>query len=249
MQQQIIGRLEEERRQNEKLTLLAAFAAGAAHELSTPLSTIAIASEEMLHHFKKHGGDQDIVEDTRLIREQINRCKEILFQMSAEAGEHLGEPDTTFNLSGMITEIVTSLNLEHACDIQFVNSVCGLSITMPLRIFRRTLRSLLKNAIDASPPAANSIVLTCRQDDGYLYFEVCDKGAGMDKEALQRATEPFYTSKEPGKGMGLGLYLAKMIARSFYGDFHLRSSLEEGTTALLSFAKIKVDPITMKESP
>ena len=196
-QRQIIGQLEEDRRQNEKLTSLAAFAAGAAHEFSTPLATIAIASGEMLHHFKEHGGNQEIIDDTRLIREQINRCKEILFQISAGAGEHLGEADETFNISEVITEIITLLNLEHIRNIQFKNTVGALSITMPLRVFRRTLRGLLKNAIEASPHTDSNIQLTCRQDDTYLYFEVCDQGIGMDEESLERATEPFYTSKEP----------------------------------------------------
>ncbi len=248
-QQQIISQLEEDRRQNEKLTSLAAFAAGAAHEFSTPLSTIAIASGEMLHHFKDHGGDQDIIDDTMLIREQIDRCKEILFQMAAGAGEHLGEADETFNLVEMITEIVTLLNLEHVRNIQFINTVGVLSITMPLRIFRRTLRGLLKNAIDASPHADSSIILTCSQDDTHIYFEVRDQGVGMNEQSLQRATDPFFTSKAPGKGMGLGLYLTKMIARRFDGEFQLSSSLGTGTTALLGFAKEKIQPIIVKESP
>lgn len=239
-QQLIIGRLEEDRLQNEKLTSLAAFAAGAAHEFSTPLATIAIASGEMLHHFKDYGGDQDIIDDTRLIREQIDRCKEILFQMSAGAGEHLGEADETFDLIEMITEIVTLLNLEHVRNIQFINAIGVLSITMPVQIFRRTVRGLLKNAIDASPHAGSSIILTCRQDDTHIYFEVRDQGVGMSEEALKRATEPFFTSKDPGKGMGLGLYLTKMIARRYDGEFRLSSSLGTGTTALLSFAKKKI---------
>jgi len=247
-QRQIIGQLEEDRRQNEKLTSLAAFAAGAAHEFSTPLATIAIASGEMLNYFKEHGGNQDIIDDTRLIREQINRCKEILFQISAGAGEHLGEADETFNLPEVITEIITLLNLEHIRNIQYTNTIGILSITMPLRVFRRTLRGLLKNAIDASPHADSNIHLTCSQDNTYLYFEVRDQGVGMDEESLERATEPFYTSKEPGKGMGLGLYLTKMIARRFSGDFLLSSSLGEGTTALLSFAKEKIEPIINKKT-
>jgi two-component system sensor histidine kinase RegB len=247
IQQQVIHQLEEDRLQNEKLTTLAAFAAGAAHEFSTPLSTIAISSGEMLQHFKKHGGNQSLIDDARLIREQVNRCKEILFQISAGAGEHLGEADMTFNLPELINEIVTLLNLEHMSNIHFINTVGNMSITLPMRIFRRTIRGLFKNAIDASPFSDSKIILTSRQDDTHIYFEVCDQGVGMDQTSLQRATEPFYTTKDPGKGMGLGLYLTKMIAARFDGDLELQSSPGKGTTAILSFAKKKIEPIIVAE--
>jgi two-component system sensor histidine kinase RegB len=227
--------LEETRIRNDKLAALATFAAGAAHEFSTPLSTIAMASGEMMYYFKKHGGPQELIDDTRLIREQVSRCKEILFQMSAKGGKHLGEDSERFNIKELVNEAMGLFNYENIEQIHFVNQVDDLQIVMPVRTLTRTIRGLLKNALDASEPGS-PIQLTCRKDDKFLYFEVKDSGMGMAEKFLKRATEPFFTSKEPGKGMGLGLYLANILSNRFGGDLKLESKPGEGTTATLTFS-------------
>src|SRR5690606_36216657 len=73
----------------EKLASLATLAAGAAHELSTPLSTIATVARELERHLQDGSAEQR--EDVGLIRSQVERCRAILWQMSAEAGESAGE--------------------------------------------------------------------------------------------------------------------------------------------------------------
>jgi two-component system sensor histidine kinase RegB len=238
-QEEVFKELEEERLRNERLASLATFAAGAAHEFSTPLSTIAIASGEMLYHFKKHGGDKNLIDDTRLIRDQVSRCKEILFQMSADSGKLLGEAVDKFSIKELVYEVMALFNFENLQQVNFINKVGELQVVMPVRTLTRTIKELMKNAMDASEPGA-PIELTCWKDSQFLYFEVRDHGAGMDATTLKRAMEPFYTSKEPGKGMGLGLYLAKIMANRFGGDLSLASEPAAGTTATLSFALNKI---------
>ncbi|MFZ5765383.1 MAG: sensor histidine kinase [Thermodesulfobacteriota bacterium] len=238
-QEKVLKELAEEKMRNEKLASLATFAAGAAHEFSTPLSTIAVAAGEMLFHFKKHGGDKNLIDDTRLIRDQVSRCKEILFQMSADSGKLLGEAVDKFSIKELVYEAMALFHLENLKQVNFINQVDELQVVMPVRTLTRTIRELMKNAMDASAPGA-PIDIVCRKDDQYLYFEVVDHGSGMDREFLKRATEPFYTSKQPGKGMGLGLYLAKIMANRFGGDLKLISEPGEGTTAILSFALVRI---------
>ncbi|MFH1216183.1 MAG: HAMP domain-containing sensor histidine kinase [Pseudomonadota bacterium] len=237
MQEQdaILKELDEEKMRNEKLASLATFAAGAAHEFSTPLSTIAVAAGEMLFHFKKHGGDKGLIDDTRLIRDQVSRCKEILYQMSADSGKLLGEAVDKFSIKELVYEAMTLFSFENLQQVNFINQVGDLQIVMPVRTLTRTIRELMKNALDASGPGS-PIDITCRKDANFLYFEVVDHGSGMDPDFLKRAIEPFYTSKQPGKGMGLGLYLAKIMANRFGGDLKLISKQGEGTTAVLTFA-------------
>ena len=100
--QRVVARLQEEKLRNEKLASLATLAAGAAHEFSTPLSTIAVAAGEMLHFLKKDKGEPLLLDDVILIRQQVDKCKEIIFQMSADAGEHMGEAVEEFSLNQLV---------------------------------------------------------------------------------------------------------------------------------------------------
>lgn len=236
-QQKTINELEKHKSRTEKLAALATFAAGAAHEFSTPLSTIAVVSGEMLNHFRRYGGDAFLIEDTKLVREQVNRCKEILYQMAADAGEPLGENAETFMVRDLVDQTLELF--DPAANIRFINNVGNTRVTMPIRTLIRNLRGILKNAIDASDPDY-PIFLTCRLDEEYLHFEVQDYGQGMDDETLARAAEPFYTTKSPGNGMGLGLYLVRTFADNFGGKLDYKSVKGKGTTMVMSFGREKI---------
>ncbi len=84
--------------QHAKLASLVTLAAGAAHELATPLGAIAIASKELDRELSREGAGQGALDDLRLIRTQVDRCKGILQQMSVRAGENAGEPIVEFSV-------------------------------------------------------------------------------------------------------------------------------------------------------
>ncbi len=67
-----------------------------------------------------------------------------------------------------------------------------------------------------------------------IYIRINDEGCGMDEETLARASEPFFTTKEPGKGLGLGLFLAKTVARRYGGDLQIQK-INRGTMVIWSF--------------
>ncbi|MBU0484449.1 MAG: sensor histidine kinase [Proteobacteria bacterium] len=237
-----IENLKEEKARSEKLASLATLAAGAAHEFSTPLSTIAVAAGEMLYTLNAGDFDQDLVDDARLIREQVESCREILYQMSADAGEHLGEEVQLFSIKELMNEIAEDVNSKFTSTLLIDNQTDNLEIQMPLRTIKRTIRGLVKNGFDASPPGS-SVQLTCRNDRKFLYFTVKDMGSGMDESIQAKATEPFFTTKEPGKGLGLGLFLAKSFVESFGGSLTIISEPGQGTEVTISFdlAAIKSD--------
>jgi len=102
------------------------------------------------------------------------------------------------------------------------------------------LLNLAVNARDAMPSGGQIIVAareeTITQDEfltpgAYVCLSVRDEGTGMDEEILKRATEPFFTTKEPGKGTGLGLSMVHGIAEQSGGRLVLKSRKGEGTTA------------------
>ncbi|MFZ5774346.1 MAG: ATP-binding protein [Thermodesulfobacteriota bacterium] len=234
--QQALADLQAERTRNEKLASLATLAAGAAHEFATPLATIAVSAGEMLHELQRHPNiSQDLIEDAALIREQVDRCKDILFQMSADAGEHMGEESREFNLHDLITGLLSQFPASGSFPVQYRNDCKTLLVTMPSRTVGRVIHSLLKNAMDASPDGA-AIQLAISTDESMLRIEVKDQGTGMPPEVAARATEPFFTTKAPGKGMGLGLFLARSAAERFGGGLSISSQQGHGSTVGLAFS-------------
>ncbi len=241
--QKTIAELELERNRSEKLASLATLAAGAAHEFSTPLATIAVASGEMFNTMKEHDEiDPELVADTQLIRDQVKRCRDILYQMSADAGEHLAEALQNFTVERLFSEVLAWFPEEKLRLIRIDCKIQKFRIRMPFRTLKRIIRGLLKNALDASPPG-HSIFLSCRADEKFLSFTIRDSGQGMDEATLARAVEPFFTTKEVGKGLGLGLFLAESAAERFGGELKLTSAPGKGTTAVISFALQQISPV------
>ena len=233
--QKTLDILDKERTRSEKLASLATLSAGAAHEFSTPLSTIAVAAGEMLHHLKKEQSDHGLIEDAQLIKNQVKVCKDVLYQMAADAGEHLGEGLEKFSVQQIISTAVNGFSENDQARIRIENTASEFIILVPTRTLVRTIKGLIKNALDASPADAQ-IILRCFCDENFLYFQVEDKGSGMDEDVLAKATEPFFTTKGQGKGLGLGLFLAQNVAEQLGGTLLLSSRKSHGTTATISFA-------------
>jgi two-component system sensor histidine kinase RegB len=233
--QQTLVSLEEERARSEKLSSLATLSAGAAHEFATPLSTIAVAAGEMLHQLKEGKIDEGLVDDAQLIKDQIKTCKDILYQMAADAGEHLGEALEKYELGYVVSKIINEFSEEDQTRIKVENEAADISVLIPMRTLVRTVKGLIKNGFDASQ-AASPVFLKCFYDESFLYFQVTDQGCGMDEENMIRAREPFFTTKEQGKGLGLGLFLAQNVAEQFGGELTISSKKSQGTVATISFA-------------
>jgi len=224
-----LARLKDQKIQNEKLSSLATLAAGAAHELATPLSTIKLAAGEMLYQVKQTN-DQELIDDIELIRDQIEKCQSILNQMSEDSGEYRGENFTHFTIETLIQGALTMLPLQEKERVAVNISSQQERYFGPDKTFRRIIKGLLKNAFDAGP--TSTVGLKGYTENQYLCFLISDSGTGMDVSTLSRATEPFFTTKEPGKGLGLGLFLAKSVAEQFNGVLEISSTKNSGTEVL-----------------
>ncbi len=233
--QRIVNNLREEKENNERLASLTTFAAGAAHEFSTPLSTIAVASKEMVYALEKNG-DSELTSDALLIRDQVEKCREILFDMSADAGEYMGEVAILVPLDSLVMDVVRECQEKVETEIVVNNSNHNLVICMPVNTLKRTLRELVRNSCDAIHDRS-PVVINCSSDINFVYIDVQDNGEGMSSETVARAFDPFFTTKETGKGFGLGLYLAKTMAERFDGDLVLQSEPGKGTRAVLKLPK------------
>lgn len=212
---------------NEKLASLATLAAGAAHEFSTPLSTIAIVSNELQRNLEDRELADHLVEDAALIRDQVEHCREILHRMSADAGESMGEAARPVAVARLVDETLDGCRDPDRVDV-VVEPDETTEWTVPVTALGQALRGLVNNGLEASEPDQN-VELRLREDDE-LIVEIRDDGHGMDPETVDRAAEPFFTTKETDEGMGLGVFLARTLVEKLEGTISMDSSPGDGTT-------------------
>jgi two-component system sensor histidine kinase RegB len=209
----------------ERLASLATMAAGAAHELSTPLGTVALAAKELERALT---GDPELAADARLIREQVGRCRAILEQMAQGAGT-VGEGVATCTIAELLDEALVAARPAPAVHRDVPDDLARTPLKLPPRAVSQALRSLITNAQDASPPTT-SVVVTVRGGPSQIELTIQDRGAGMPGEILARIGEPFFTTKQPGRGMGLGLFLARAVVEACGGSLQIDSVAGEGTS-------------------
>jgi len=218
---------------NEKLASLATLAAGAAHQLSTPLSTIAVVAKELEHQLERDSGSRESVADARLIREQVERCRDILLQMATDAGESTGEPIVPVTIEALLELAMRGVPGGNRARVVIEAPARGRTIVTALRSVAQAVRAVVKNALEASQNNAD-VVLQVAVDDRSWRIAVHDAGAGMSPDVLQHAGEPFFTTKGPERGMGLGLFLTRVVLERLGGRLEIQSAPHRGTTAVLT---------------
>ena len=227
------------RRRKERLDrveALVTLAAGAAHELATPLSTIAVVAKELerdVEAIRPAPADGDeIADDVRLIRREVSRCRNILDQMSGRAGETAGELVEWTSIADILDDVVVALpeSSRERVRVRIAGDVGTRRVFAPRQALARVLRSLVKNGLDASAATEPVVVHVDAAADEFRLV-ITDLGSGMTDEILEQSFEPFFTTKEAGRGMGLGLFLARSVIERLGGTLALHSKPGEGTRA------------------
>lgn len=217
----------------ERLASLATLAAGAAHELATPLSTIAIVAKD-LERAVAAAGSAATVEDVRLMRQEVERCRQILARMRTDAGDQTGERFVRVSVRELVADCLADGSIDRSIDVALDEAVAAGTATLPRHAFVQALRGLLDNARQASPPGSPVSLRVSAESGRRLVFQVADQGSGIAPEILGRVGEPFFTTKPTGKGMGLGIFLARAIVERLGGELSIGSTPGAGTTATVS---------------
>lgn len=217
---------------SEQLASLTTLAAGAAHELGTPLATIAVAAKELELAVQKIELDGDLIEDTRLIRREVDRCRKILDRMRVDIVRDIAQQRRRLEIDELLDLVVGDLPEEDRPRLKIERDPAVRAVIAPPRAVQQALGVMIRNAFDASPPG-ESVALQIHRREETVLLEVVDRGQGMPADVARRAGEPFFTTKDPGKGMGLGLFLVRLVAEQSNGRWYLDSKENEGTRSVL----------------
>ncbi len=209
---------------DERLIALGTLAAGAAHELGTPLATMATVLREM----ERDDGCATEAPRLHLLRGQVDRCKQALAAIAAAAGSARAEGGRPLPADVFIDEVVAgwrALRGGAAARVSFERDRPGPRI-LAEQTLEQALVTILNNAADASPEA---VELSADWDAQRLRIRICDRGAGLAPAASRAAGRGPYTSK--AEGLGLGLFLAHAAIERLGGTVTLQPRTGGGTCA------------------
>ncbi len=236
VQRERIAAMRDVAARNARLASLTTLAAGAAHELGNPLGTMAIAAGEMQRMISQRADEsiaQLIKDDTTLIQKEIERCRVILDQMSARSDFMDSKSQTGWQVDELIAGLKNRLDASRRRRLHVhCVGVPDRFLTIAYSPLMYSLSALVNNAFDASNEE-QVVHLRIEANEKRLVLHVDDSGRGMSADVLERAGEPFFTTKDVGRGMGLGLFVARAFAQSLDGSLQLNSDPKKGTRASL----------------
>ncbi len=231
--------LQERLARSEKLAAVGQLGAGVAHELGTPLSTIAGHAQRLARKSDLTAAERDSIER---IRQSVTRSENIVRQL-LEVGRTHGRPKRPCapdrplrSAVAAVAEVLGKRDQTTSLDIAPDLPRCA----MDAGRVEQALINLLTNASQAAPQASE-ITIRCRQDDATITYVIDDCGPGIDPELAAHFFDPFVTTKTMGQGTGLGLAVVQSVAEEHGGSAVVITRPEGGGRCILR--------LTTRENP
>lgn len=223
---EMLVQVREEILRNERIVALGTQAAGAAHELGTPLSTMAVVIGELQHDT---GTEDELRDNLNLLNEQVHACRRILDKImrgAQDSGTSMLQP-----ANELVAEVLDEWQLlrptaRYQQTWDDTQPIPNISVDVTLRA---ALMNLLNNAADAS---TQPIEISTRWNASNVTLEIRDYGEGLSAEVALRAGSAFFTTKVEGRG--LGLFLANATIERLGGTVQLYNREEGGATTKLT---------------
>ena len=225
----------------EKQVSIGRLAAGVAHEINNPLTSVLTLSSLLL----KHTDDKDSHrEDLEIIVEETTRCREIVrnlldFARERPARKQVVDVNDILRDTLMLTskyEVMKQVRSEvHLADeLLWVN--CD------DKQLQQVFTNIIANAGEASGPNGKVIIASDEDSSGsFAQVRITDDGPGIEPENMDRIFEPFFTTKGPGKGTGLGLSISLGIVQKHSGTIEIDSKVGYGTTVVVFIPRVSPD--------
>ncbi|MBW1879618.1 MAG: HAMP domain-containing histidine kinase [Deltaproteobacteria bacterium] len=206
---------------HDRLRSVGTLAAGAAHELNTPLSTMGLRIRRLARRHQ----DADTEADLAVIRGQLDRCEEIVHQLLISAGDPATSLLERRSLGKLVSETVARWSEGHSTEVRLRDLSEAFEVEVPRVAFTHALVNLLDNAREAQleVDSHDAIEVDVLREKEGAEVVVRDHGIGLPPDA-DRMGDPFFTTKI--EGTGLGVYVARAVADGTGGE--LRYVREQG---------------------
>ena len=222
---------------HEQILAIGTLAAGAAHQLGTPLATMAVVLRDLE---LDHGEAPGLREDLALMRHQVNHCKQLLGQLLNAAGRPRGEDAVPRPIHDYLGEVLDKWRLLRPDVTLRIDNhePMPAPVIVPDPTLEQALLNLFDNAADVSP---EGIVVKARWDAQACIIDILDRGPGISVTTAQNLGRPFFTTKREEGGLGLGLFLSNVTLERLGGQVELFNRPSGGacTHITLPFEKMR----------
>ncbi len=227
--------------QSEKMASLGKLAAGVAHQLNNPLSSIAIFTQLVLEEYKLEEGARD---DLMRINKEAQRCRDTvkeLLEFARQTRQEMRPHDINSAILRTLF-LLENQTLFHNIEIEKELSPSLPEVYGDIQQLNHIFMNVILNAADAMEGKGTLSIKSYRppQSDTII-IEISDTGPGIPQNVLPHIFEPFFTTKEEGKGTGLGLSLVYSIIDNHKGKIYAKSRAGKGTTFFIELPAANPD--------
>ncbi len=221
-----VKRLQQQIDQSEKLAVIGQLAAGVAHEIGNPLTSIS----SLVQILQRRSNDLFVKEQLSNIKENIDRISKIVRELV-----DLSRPPSNVEEVTQINDVIkTALGIvkydKRVKEVQFETNLDEKSpfVKIVPDQLVQVFINILINALDAIE-GRGKIKVISSHDEKNIYVDIIDNGCGIDSKNINKIFDPFFTTKEVGKGTGLGLAISYNIVKKIGGDIKVSSTLNKGS--------------------
>jgi PAS domain S-box-containing protein len=227
-------RLESQLIQSEKMAAIGQLAAGIAHEIRNPLGIITNALYDLGELVDT--GTPEVAEDLRIAKEEMGRVQAIINNLLEFSRESRAELEVV-DINDLLRKTLQLLHkgLQNS-GVRVVTNFAPLGTCMANQnALRQIFLNLITNAVQAMPRGGELRLRTAPLLDGRIQLEFSDTGVGIPPEDLKDIFNPFFTTKAPGQGTGLGLSVVHSVVKRYQGEIRVESQPNRGTTFTIEF--------------
>lgn len=217
---------------NEQLVAIGTLAAGTAHALGTPLSTMAVLLTELDELSPEELKDNDIKDDISILKQQVTRCKHSLTQLTRYYNKDSAEKEETQLLPKFVNDIQDYIiNIHPTASVRFlIENAKDLKVASSLSI-RHALINIIENGIKASKTHVEVKFKITQAATTYFEVAVKDDGPGIPTKIMENMGEPFISIRK--ESMGLGIFLANAAVQRLDGSIEMFNLKSGGALTLI----------------